>query len=68
MRELNYQDRRAIHNLKYFTWVEQQAKDIHDLEALWYDRTVWGTMFHQVARWDELITEFNERTGLLKNL
>jgi cysteine synthase len=68
MRELNYQDRRAIHNLKYFTWVEQQAKDIHDLEALWYDRSVWDTMFHQVQRWDELITEFNERTGLLKNL
>ena len=63
MRKLNYQDRRAIHNLKYFTWVEQQAKDVQDLEQLWYDREIWDTMFHQVHRWDELINEFNERTG-----
>ena len=34
MRELNYQDRRAIHNLKYFTWVEQQAKEVEELEQL----------------------------------
>ncbi|MDF1550386.1 MAG: hypothetical protein P1P88_21350, partial [Bacteroidales bacterium] len=68
MRELNYQDRRAIHNLKYFTWVEQQAKDVEDLEQLWYNRTIWHTMFNQLDRWDELINEFNDRTGLLKNL
>lgn len=68
MRELNYQDRRAIHNLKYFTWVEQQAKDVADLEQLWYDREIWPTMFNQVHRWDELINEFNERTGVLKGL
>jgi len=67
MRELNYQDRRAIHNLKYFTWVEQQAKEVQDLEQLWYDRKIWDTMFNQVHRWDELINEFNEKTGLLKN-
>lgn len=68
MRELNYQDRRAIHNLKYFTWVEQQAKEVSDLEQLWYDREIWPSMFNQVNRWDELINEFNERTGALKNL
>jgi len=68
MRELNYQDRRAIHNLKYFTWVEQQAKDVADLEQLWYDREIWDTMFNQVHRWDELINEFNERTGVLKGI
>jgi cysteine synthase len=68
MRELNYQDRRAIHNLKYFTWVEQQAKDVADLEQLWYDRNIWFKMFNQVQRWDELINEFNERTGVLKSL
>jgi len=65
MRELNYQERRAVHNLKYFTWVEQQAKDVDELEQLWYDREIWNTMFMQVHRWDELINEFNERTGLL---
>ncbi len=68
MRELNYQDRRAIHNLKYFTWVEQQAKEVEDLEQLWYDREIWPTMFNQIHRWDELINEFNERTGVLKKL
>ena len=67
MKELNYRDRRAVHNLKYFTWVEQQAKDVNDLEQLWYDRKIWNTMFNQVKRWDELINEFNERTGVLKN-
>ncbi len=66
MRELNYQDRKAVHNLKYFTWVEQQAKDVAELNQLWYDRTVWDTMFHQTERWDELINEFNDRTGVLK--
>jgi len=68
MKELNYNDRKAIHNLKYYTWVEQQGKDIEDLNQLWYDRDIWGKMFSQVTRWDELIKEFNERTGLLKKL
>lgn len=68
MRELNYQDQKAIHNLKYFTWVEQQAKDVKDLNQLWYDREIWGKLFNQVHTWDELINEFNERTGLLKTL
>jgi hypothetical protein len=68
MKELNYNDRKAIHNLKYYTWVEQQGKDVEELNQLWYDRGVWDTMFRQVERWDELINEFNERTGLLKTL
>lgn len=68
MRELNYQDQKAIHNLKYFTWVEQQAKDVKDLNQLWYDRQIWHKLFTQVEVWDELIEEFNKRTGLLKNL
>ena len=65
-KELNYYDRKAIHNLKYFTWVEQQGKDVEDLNQLWSDREIWNKQFNQVQRWDELITEFNERTGLLK--
>lgn len=68
MRELNYQERKAVHNLKYYTWVEQQAKNSEDLQQLWYDRKIWDNIFNQVYRWDELINEFNERTGLLKNL
>lgn len=68
MKELGYNDRKAIHNLKYYTWVEQQGKEIEDLNQLWYDRSVWNNMFSQVIRWDELIKEFNDRTGLLKEL
>jgi cysteine synthase len=66
MKELNYYDRKAIHNLKYFTWIEQQGKEVEDLNQLWNDREIWNRQFHQVQRWDELINEFNERTGLLK--
>ena len=28
LRELAYHDRKALHNLKYFTWVEQQGKTV----------------------------------------
>lgn len=66
MKELNYYDRKAIHNLKYFTWVEQQGKDVEDLRELWDDRGFWPAIFSQPARWDELINEFNNQTGLLK--
>jgi cysteine synthase A len=65
MKELTYADKKAIHNLKYFTWVEQQQKDVADLNQLWYDREIWHHLFHQVDRWDELINEFNHKTGLL---
>jgi len=66
LKELSYTDKKAIHNLKYFTWVEQQAKEVEDLNQLWYDRSLWNTMFNQVERWDELINEFNDRTGVVK--
>ena len=66
MKELGYADRKAIHNLKYFTWIEQQGKDVDDLRQLWDDRHIWPQIFSQPARWDELINEFNEQTGLLK--
>ena len=66
MKDLTYDDQKAIHNLKYFTWIEQQEKDVEDLRQLWEDRHIWPQLFSQPARWDELINEFNERTGLLK--
>lgn len=68
MKELTYDDQLAIHNLKYFTWVEQQGMDVEDLRQLWYDRKVWPKIFSQPARWDELINEFNDKTGVLKSL
>ncbi|MDR4988854.1 MAG: pyridoxal-phosphate dependent enzyme [Bacteroidales bacterium] len=68
MKELGYHDKKAIHNLKYFTWIEQQEKDLEDLNQMWYDRDLWPKLFSQVHRWDEMINEFNERTGVMKTL
>ena len=65
LQELTYRDRRRIHNLKYYTWIEQQGKAIEDLERLWYDRDLWPAIFAQPDRWDALIEAFNERVGLL---
>jgi len=67
MRELSYYDRKSLHNLKYFTWVEQQGKTVAELNALW-DPDFWAETFAQVPLWDERIREFNEQTGLLKTL
>ncbi len=66
--ELTHPDRRAIHNLKYYTWVEQQEMDVADLESLWYDRDLWPRIFAQPARWDAMIAEFNAETGVLAGL
>ncbi len=60
LKELTYPDRKAIHNLKYFTWVEQQQKDVHDLNRLWYDHGLWPQLFNQAEAWDQMIEEFND--------
>jgi cysteine synthase len=66
--ELGYWDRRRIHNLKYFTWIEQQGKDVENLNAQWYDRHYWDSIHNQVDEIDALIEAFNEKTGLLQEL
>lgn len=66
IKELSYYDRKAIHNLKYYTWIEQQGRDVQELEDQWYDHdNYWYGTFDQVEAVDELITEFNKKTGLL---
>ena len=65
MLELGYWDRKRIHNLKYFTWVEQQGKTVEELDAQWYDDDYWTSHFHAWEEWDRQIEEFNQRTGLL---
>jgi len=64
MRELNYQDRKALHNFKYFTWVEQQQRDVDDLRALW-EPEFWERTFAQADECDAQIEAFNARTGVL---
>ncbi|MCK4340320.1 MAG: pyridoxal-phosphate dependent enzyme [Phycisphaerae bacterium] len=63
LRELNYQDRKLLHNFKYFTWVEQQQREAEELRQLW-DPDFWEETFTQVEEWDRLIGEFNQRVGL----
>ena len=67
MAELNYQDRKRVHNLKYYTWVEQQGRTAQELNDLWYG-TVWDDVHRQADQLDELINAFNEESGVLKNL
>lgn len=64
-KELSYYDKKAIHNLKYFTWVEQQGKNVEDLNAQWYDDSYWQERFSIAPQWDEMIADFNEKVGLL---
>ena len=63
-RELSFQDRRALHNFKYYTWVEQQQRGVDELRRLW-DPDFWEETWQQVHEWDELIRAFNARTGLI---
>ena len=67
MQELTYADRKRVHNLKYYTWVEQQGKTVEELNALWYEG-IWDAVHAQAKDLDELIDAFNEATGLLKAL
>jgi cysteine synthase len=61
VRELGYADRKALHNFKYFTWVEQQGKSSDELRQLW-DSDFWAEVFSAdvVDEWDRLIEAFNE--------
>lgn len=66
--ELSYEQRRRIHNLKYYTWVEQQGKTYEEINTQWYDADYWTDYQSQIPEIDSLITEFNDRVGLLKSL
>jgi len=63
--ELRYTDRRRVHQLKYFTWVEQQGRTYDEIQAQWYDSDYWSNIRSQVDDIDELIVEFNEKVGLI---
>ena len=65
MIELTYADRRRVHNLKYFTWVEQQGKTYEEIQDMWYRRDYWSAVQKQTAEIDALIEEFNHDVGLI---
>ncbi len=65
--ELGHRERRRIHNLKYYTWVEQQGRQLEELQAQWYDYPdYWLAIQNQVEEIDQHIAAFNARVaGLL---
>lgn len=69
MAELTYTDRKRVHNLKYYTWVEQQGKTSQELDALWYDpEHTWEALHKEADLLDELIRAFNDETGLQRQM
>ena len=67
--ELTYQGKKRIHNLKYYTWIEQQHYPLDELNAQWYDYDdYWGRLHSMAPALDRLIQHFNDEAGLLKNL
>jgi len=63
--ELTSPSRRRVHNLKYYTWVEQQGKTYDEIQAQWYQKDYWTGVHGQVDAIDALIEDFNARVGLL---
>jgi cysteine synthase len=57
--ELSYQDKKRIHNLKYYTWVEQQGKTYEEILKQW-DPAYWVETFEEnLEELDKAIEEFN---------
>jgi cysteine synthase len=65
MLEFRFQDRKRVHNLKYYTWVEQQGKTYEEINRQWYDENYWTDIQSKVDEIDEHINEFNKKVGLL---
>jgi hypothetical protein len=66
--ELSYVERQRIHNLKYYTWIEQQQRELDELNAQWYDDSYWVSIQKKASEIDRLVNDFNKRTGLLAEL
>ena len=61
--ELDEVGRNRIFNLGYYTWVEQQGISAEDFEAR-RNPAFWKELHKMGADWDEMIGEFNKRTGV----
>jgi len=63
--DLSYQDKRRVHNLKYYTWVEQQGRTYEEIVDQWEAPDYWTSYQSQADEIDALITEFNDKVGLM---
>jgi cysteine synthase len=62
MSEMNYYQKKRVHNLKYFTWIEQQERTLEELNSQWYDHdNYWTKTLQSAAAVDKLIVEFNQK-------
>ena len=62
--EATTRDRDRIFNLGYYTWVEQRGISVEDFLAR-RRPAFWTGLRARVEAWDELIADFNERTGVV---
>ena len=69
MIELDFPSRKRIHQLKYYTWVEQQGKELEELDRQWNEfPEYWERIHGRVVEIDRQIEEFNARSGVLDTL
>lgn len=58
--DMTHVDRRRVHQLKYYTWIEQLGKQLEELNAQWDDyRSYWGDLHAQAPLIDAMIKDFN---------
>ncbi len=58
--DMSHVDKRRVHQLKYYTWIEQLGKGLDELNAQWEDyRAYWGGLHAQADVIDGMIKEFN---------
>jgi cysteine synthase len=63
MLEMTERERLRVHNLKYYTWVEQQGKTTEQLNELWHEQEKnFLAVQKQADEIDKLIIQYNERT------
>jgi len=61
--ETGHRDRRRIFNLGYFTWVEQRGVGLDEFDQR-ADQRFWKGLQDVLPVWDDMIGEFNAKTGV----
>ena len=61
--ETGFRERRRIFNLGYFTWVEQRGIELEMFDRR-ADQQFWKEIQEVLPVWDEMIDDFNAKTGV----
>ncbi len=59
LEELSFTARKRVHNLKYYTWIEQQGRTYTEICQQWESDAYWEDIPPAMGKIDELITRFN---------